>query len=62
MPDLNFVPPSIMDDTDIAAIAIYAMTRKDEIKKIADEGTGVKKGLFIYELFNCIGMKGDTLT
>ena len=52
----------VRNNTDIAAITVYTITGKDDIKKIADEDPGVKKGLFVYELLNCIGMKGDTLT
>lgn len=51
----------VMDDSDITAIAIYDSTDKDNIKRITDEDPGVQKGVFVYELLSCVGMKGDTL-
>ena len=51
----------IRDETNIAAIAIFNITDKDEAKKIMENDPAVIKGIFTYELLNAIGMKGDTL-
>ncbi|MFN7116112.1 MAG: hypothetical protein ACK4TA_04895 [Saprospiraceae bacterium] len=51
----------VMDDSDVSAIAIYDMLDKDEIKRMTDEDPAVQKGIFIYELLSCMGMKGDSL-
>ena len=51
----------VMDHSDITAIAVYSSIDKEVVKRITDEDPAVKKGIFVYELLNCLGMKGDQL-
>lgn len=51
----------VMDNTDVTAIAIYSVIDKEEAKRLTEADPGVQKGIFVYELLSCIGMKGDTL-
>jgi uncharacterized protein YciI len=51
----------VMDQTDIAAIGLYAVTDKEEAQRLAEADPAVQQGVFSYELLHCMGMQGDTL-
>ena len=52
----------VIDNTDVSAIAVYNAKDKEEIRTWTDSDPAVQKGIFVYELFQCMGMKGDFLS
>jgi len=51
----------VRDQTDIAAIGIYNLTDKEQLKGWLDKDPAVIQGVFTYEILNSIGMQGDQL-
>ena len=58
---MSMAIPVMEPESEVAAIGIYNITDKEEITRFVQQDPGVQKGLFTYELLNCMGMKGDTL-
>ncbi|HRO44061.1 MAG TPA: hypothetical protein PL009_14595 [Flavipsychrobacter sp.] len=51
----------VMDDTELAAIAIYDTPSQHEVKEWMEEDPAVKANIFVYEIVSGVGMKGDAL-
>jgi uncharacterized protein YciI len=58
---LSIAMPMREENSEIAAIGIYNTTDKAEIRKWLDNDPAVIKGIFTFDLLNCIGMQGDGL-
>jgi hypothetical protein len=56
--DISF---PVIDETEVAAIAIINSTDKNTISQHFDNDPAVKAKIFTYELFNGMGLKGDIL-
>lgn len=50
----------ISDESQIAGIGIFN-TGIADVKKIMEEDTGVKEGVFVYEAHECRSFPGDSL-
>lgn len=51
----------IMDQTELAAIAIYNTQSKQEVSEWLEDDPAVKDGIFTYEVVAGLGLKGDML-
>lgn len=51
----------VMDDSNIAAIAVYNTTDKAEVKKLVDKDPAIQAGIFNYEIITALGLPGDNL-
>lgn len=51
----------VMDDTNIAAVAVYNTTNKEEVQKLVEGDPAIKAGIFKYEIVMGMGLPGDTL-
>lgn len=51
----------VYDENEIAGIAIYTVTDKEEVMLFCEADPGVQKGVFVYDVMNCAGLKGDAL-
>jgi uncharacterized protein YciI len=51
----------IMDNTDLAAIAIYNTQSKHDVRDWMEQDPAVQAGIFSYEIVSGVGLKGDTL-
>jgi len=51
----------VRDETNIAAIGIYNLTDKEQLKDWLEKDPAVIQGIFTYEMLSSIGMQGDTL-
>jgi len=56
---LSIVCP-ISDGSDVNGIGVFNASI-DEVKRIMDEDSGVKEGIFVYELHACRSFPGDCL-
>ncbi len=51
----------VMDNTDIAGIAVYALTDKEQVKNYVEADPAVRANIFSYELLSSMGLQGDSL-
>lgn len=52
----------VMDNgTNLAAVAIYNTTDKDEVKHLMDKDPAIMAGVFNYEIVTGMGLPGDKL-
>ena len=51
----------VMDESNIAAVAVYNTTDKEEVRKLVENDPAVKAGVFNYEIVTGLGLPGDTL-
>ena len=51
----------VMDNTELAGIALYTLTDKEAVKSYAEGDPAVKAGVFTYEIWSCMGLQGDSL-
>ena len=56
---LSIVCP-VRDGSEVTGVGIFNGT-VDEIRKVMDDGPGVKAGVFVYEIHACRGFPGDRL-
>ena len=49
------------NDSNLAAIAIYNTTDKEEVKRLLDKDPAIMAGVFDYEIVTGIGFPGDKL-
>ena len=53
--------PVMDNNTNIAAIAIYNTTDKEEVKRLMDKDPAIMAGVFTYEIVTGMGLPGDRL-
>jgi hypothetical protein len=49
------------NESNLAAIAVYNSTDKDEIKRLMDKDPAIMAGVFDYEIVTGLGLPGDKL-
>ena len=53
--------PVMDNNSNIAAVAIYNTTDKDEVKRLMDKDPAIMAGVFTYEIVTGMGLPGDKL-
>jgi hypothetical protein len=53
--------PVMDNNSEIAAVAIYNTTDKDEVKRLMDNDPAISAGVFKYEVVTGMGLPGDKL-
>jgi hypothetical protein len=53
--------PVMDNNSNIAAVAVYNTTDKDEVKHLLDKDPAIMAGVFDYEVVTGLGLPGDKL-
>ncbi|OQP62305.1 hypothetical protein A3860_28480 [Niastella vici] len=53
--------PVMDNNTNLAAVAVYNTTDKDEVQRLLDKDPAIMAGVFDYEIVTGMGLPGDKL-